>query len=255
MSARRRGSGDESPAVALDQLSQAALKVARTARKHNKSLAGDNFYGNKLAEMRADATNAFAALGSQSAGDTSALAELIQTVFSAKTRQAERLAAVRELSYALRTTWKQTKTATLTTSDEGVFPLTILTQANRSYITTIGRQMNGCFAQGWYDACAVMMRRLVEIVIIEAFEHKNISNKIKDTNGDYRHLSDLVGLALAEPAFTLSRNSKRALPKLRDLGHLSAHGRYYHATRTDIDQIQQGCRVVVEEFLHHAGLL
>jgi len=74
-------------------------------------------------------------------------------------------------------------------------------------------------------------------------------------NGDYRHLSELVGLAISEPAFTLSRNSKRTLPKLRDVGHLSAHGRYYHATRNDIENAQQDFRIVVEEFLHHAGLL
>ena len=67
--------------------------------------------------------------------------------------------------------------------------------------------MNGCFEQGWYDACAVMMRRLLEIAIIEAFEHENIANKIiankiKDANGDYFQLSDLVGKAIAETALT-----------------------------------------------------
>ena len=45
------------------------------------------------------------------------------------------------------------------------------------------------------------------------------------------------------------------LPQLRDIGHLSAHGRHYQARREDIDRVQQGCRVVIEELLHHAGLL
>jgi hypothetical protein len=114
--------------------------------------------------------------------------------------------------------------------------------------------MNGCFSQGWYDASAVMMRRLLEIAIIEAFEAKGIAAKIKDPNGDYLQLSDLIGRALNEGSWTLSRNCRKALPALRDAGHASAHGRYYHARREDLEGLRAGCRVVIEEFLHHAGL-
>ena len=136
-----------------------------------------------------------------------------------------------------------------------MFPLGLLGQANRGYLTTVARQMNGCFVAGWYDACAVMMRRLIEIAIIEAFEHHSIGDRIKDADGNYRQLSDLVGTALAEQSWSLSRNTKKYLPQLRDLGHRSAHGRYYHAQRDDIERVHDGFRIVVEEFLHHGGLL
>jgi hypothetical protein len=62
-------------------------------------------------------------------------------------------------------------------------------------------------------------------------------------------------MSLAEPAFNLSRHARKALPKLRDAGHFSAHGRYFHAAPEDIDKMQPDCRVVIEEFLHLAGLL
>ena len=78
---------------------------------------------------------------------------------------------------------------------------------------------------------------------------------IKDAAGDYFHLSDLITRALNESSWTLSRNCKKALPLLRDAGHNSAHGRYYHARREDIEGLCPGCRIVIEEFLHHAGLL
>ena len=68
-------------------------------------------------------------------------------------------------------------------------------------------------------------------------------------------LTDLVTAALGEPALSLSRNSKKFLPQLRDVGHMSAHGRYFHAKKEDVERLRQGCRVVVEEFLHHAELL
>jgi hypothetical protein len=36
---------------------------------------------------------------------------------------------------------------------------------------------------------------------------------------------------------------------------MSAHGRYFNARREDVESIRVSCRVVIEEFLHHAGLL
>ena len=115
--------------------------------------------------------------------------------------------------------------------------------------------MNGCFREGWYDGCAVMMRRLVEIAIIEAFEHHNREHRIKDDNDNYLPLTELVNRALAEPAFRLSRNAKIELPKLRNIGHRSAHGCHFTAQRADIAKIEDGVRVVVEELFAQAGLL
>jgi hypothetical protein len=236
----------------LESLARSALDISKKARRQKKKLKGDNFYSNKLATLRADATNAFRSLSLASVGDSSAIAELIDSVFSPLTDHQQRSTACQELSYHLRTTWRS---AQVPCEDEGLFPLSILAQAKRGYLVTIGRQMNGCFTTGWYDAAAVMMRRLIEIVIIEAFEAKGLAAKIKDSDGNYLQLSDLVAKALAEPTWSLSRNSKKALPKLRDIGHMSAHGRYFCARKEDLEAVKPGCRVVVEEFLHHAGLI
>lgn len=244
----------DSPASRLEATVHHALALARKARRARKSLSSDNYYGNKLVELRAEATNLFRDLSAQSAGDATAMAEMIQTVFSPSTNSGDRLSASRDLIYALRTTWRQVaQPATPPTSP--VFPLSILNQTNRGYILAIGRQMNGAFGQDWHDAAAVMMRRLLEIAIIEAFESKGIAGKITGQDGNYLHLSDLVHAAIGEPAFNLSRNSRKYLPQVRDVGHLSAHGRYYLARREDIEKIQQACRVVIEELLHIAGLI
>jgi hypothetical protein len=224
------------------------------ARRQRRSLSGDNYYANKMLELRADATNAFRELSAQSAGDTSAMAEMIETVFSAHIDRNRRSQTARELLFSLRTTWRTPSIAGPSVGTQ-LFPLTILDQTRRGYLTSVGRQMNGCFTSGWYDACAVMLRRLVEISLIEAFEAKGLAAKIRDTNGNYVQLSALVSAALAERAWTLSRNAKAALPHLRDVGHRSAHGRYFHARREDIERVRDAARVVVEEFLHHAGLL
>jgi hypothetical protein len=214
MTARRPSRGRGLPAVLLDELAKQALEVAKKARRHRKSLSGDNFYGNKLVELRLDAATAFEEINEQSTGDVAAIAELIEVIFEAATARNDRLKACRELSFSLRKVGRETSATALPEGEEGFFPATILAQAKRRYISAIGRQMNGCYASGWRDACAVMMRRLLEIVIIEAFEAKGIGAKIKGADDNYFHLSKLIDLALAEPRLTLSRNTKIALPKV-----------------------------------------
>lgn len=256
MPRRRRQSAEEAAGpAALESLVQQALDLTRKARKHRQNLAGANFYANKLVELRADAINAFRDLSARTVGDVSAMAEMIEAVFSPHTVPKDRLAIARELFFSLRTTWRRQSKPSLPKEEEGLFPLSILGQTQRGYLTSIGRQMNGCYSAGWYDPAVVMMRRLIEISIIEAFEGRSLAHKIKDTKGDYLHLSDLIDRALAEGTWTLSRNTRRILPQLRDVGHMSAHGRYYTARKEDIERVRQGCRVAVEEFLHHANLL
>lgn len=169
----------------------AALGCAKTAARHNQSLSGANFYANKMADLRADATIAFGNFSSGTVSDTSALGELMQKVFSASASAKDRSQAARELQFALKTTWAEVKPNQETLEENGLFPLATLAQTKRGYLVAVGRQMNGSYSAGWYDACAVMMRRLLESAIIEAFEARKIDEKIKDGNGDF---FDLIAL-------------------------------------------------------------
>lgn len=232
-----------------------ALTVAKTARKHRQSLNGVNHYANKMASIRADATNAFRRFSGKTLGDTTALAELMQHVFSVDASAKDRAQAARDLQFALKTTWANAAADQSHLEDDGIFPLVILNQTNRGYLIAVGRQMNGCYTSEWHDASAVMMRRLLESSIIEAFETRKIDAKIKDENGDFFPLTALIKTALAETAWNLPRNVRKELPNLRDLGHRSAHNRYYVATKPDIDKHLGVYREAVEAFLHLARLL
>jgi hypothetical protein len=130
---------------------------------------------------------------------------------------------------------------------------TALVKNTRVYIEKIANQINGCYELGWFDACAVMIRRLLETLIIEVFEHHKIEAKIKK-NGDYVYLRDLINITLAENTWTLGRNTKNALPKLKDIGDKSAHSRRFIAVRNDIDDIKVELRGVVQELLILAKL-
>ncbi|MCK1691449.1 hypothetical protein [Bradyrhizobium sp. 145] len=89
--------------------------------------------------------------------------------------------------------------------EEGVAPtshfviMKSLTYDTRSYIAQIAQQINGSYEKGWYDACAVMIRRLIETLIIETFEKHGVAHKIKGLGGDYLFLKDLITATL-EPA-------------------------------------------------------
>ncbi|MBV1790795.1 hypothetical protein KQ940_22260 [Marinobacterium sp. D7] len=129
-----------------------------------------------------------------------------------------------------------------------------LVRGTRGYIERITHQINGTYSNGWYDSCAVMIRRLIETLIIEAFENHNIANSIKNSSGDFYYLSDLISKTLSEPSWNLSRNARQALPNLKDIGDKSAHSRRFNAVRHDIDKVNPQIRVVVQEFVYLAGL-
>ena len=130
-----------------------------------------------------------------------------------------------------------------------------LVRNTRVYIERVVHQINGCYTNGMYDACAVMIRRFLEILIIESFEHHQIAEKIKNSNGDFVYLSDLITTTISETSWNLSRNTKSALPKLKDIGDKSAHSRRFNAVRSDIDRIMPDLRLVAQELIYLADLI
>lgn len=124
----------------------------------------------------------------------------------------------------------------------------------RGYLEKIVNQINGSYEKGWFDACAVMIRRLLETLIIECYETHKISASIKNQSGDFLYLRDLIAAMLSESSWNIGRNAKRSLPKLKDIGDKSAHSRRFNARRWDIDKVVDDLRVVAEELVYLAGL-
>ena len=129
-----------------------------------------------------------------------------------------------------------------------------LVRGTRGYIERIANHVNGAYENGWYDACAVMIRRLLETLIIEAFERHHVADRIKNTSGDFLYLRDLVSRTLEESSWNLTRNCKQALPRIKDIGDRSAHSRRYNAVRGDLAPLVTDIRLVVQEFLYLADL-
>src|SRR5262249_26017925 len=117
---------------------------------------------------------------------------------------------------------------------------------------------NGSFHSGYYNASAVMLRRLLETLIIEAYEHLNREIEIKDGGGNYLMLSDLAERVCGENGhrgINLGRDSKKAMKDARNVRNWSAHARRFLAHAGDFSKFQAGMRLLVQELIQIADLV
>lgn len=129
------------------------------------------------------------------------------------------------------------------------FPLSIFDNT-RTHLVKIAIQACKSYDNEIFDGCAVLTRKLLEILIIETFERYGIEDRIKDKNGYFYYLSDLIDRLLSESKWTIGRNAKQAIPSLKKMGDQSAHNRRYFAQRSDIEKIKDDLRVVLDELVH-----
>jgi hypothetical protein len=108
-------------------------------------------------------------------------------------------------------------------------------------------EANRCFDSGCCNGCAALIRRIVECLIIEAFENCELSEKIKGIDGEYLELKALIGKAGAERKLNLSRQTKRALPELKFFGDLGVHGRRHFVVADDLKAHKNDARIAIEE--------
>ena len=168
----------------------------------------------------------------------------------------------RNALYALRQLQESAEEATQSPL-EGTKPRTArvidpsLVAGTRGYLEKVADQINGTYENGWYDACAVMLRRFVETLIIETYIAKNIEGRIKDANGDFLTLQMLIDKARSDPDLNLSRNTKKVLLRLKKLGDLSAHNRRFVAKRSYFDELFEDLHLdmqtLIQDFVHEAG--
>ena len=116
----------------------------------------------------------------------------------------------------------------------------------RSYIQALVVQINGSRQFEIFDGCAVLMRRLMEVLIIDAYEATGRRDKIL-YNGDYMQLSGLIGELRSGSDFKLSRNAPKWLTRCKTLGDNAAHSRTYITKKLDIDDFSADYRNLISE--------
>lgn len=137
------------------------------------------------------------------------------------------------------------------TSSSEVLDETFFCQV-RGYLDRLIFQINHTYSEHCYDACAVLMRRFFEIILILTYEHYGIQDEIKQ-QGDYMMLEGIVANAINNKTLNLSR-SRNTYDEFRKLGNFAAHKIYYNTRKSDIDKVMQNYRVALEELYYKSGL-
>lgn len=144
------------------------------------------------------------------------------------------------------------------TSEEIVFSPSILPESlfeeTRGYIERLAKQINASYDHGLFDGCAVLMRRLLELSLIHAYENIGIKSQIVTATGDYVELKDMINNAQSNRTLSLSRGAKVCIDEFRRLGNFSAHKIMYNCRRDDIKNIALDYRATIEELFYKAGL-
>lgn len=126
--------------------------------------------------------------------------------------------------------------------------------STRGYIEKICVQLNGAYQYGFYDCAAVMIRRIIETLIIEAYEKLGREVEIKGEDNDYLMLGKLIEKTTASSGLSISRETKKGLKEIKKLGDLSAHNRRFNAKKNDIDRINDSLRMAFEDLANLAEL-
>ncbi len=127
-------------------------------------------------------------------------------------------------------------------------------QGTRFYLEKLCHQINGAYEYGFYDASAVLSRRLMESLIIDVYVYKGIHHEIKP-GGTFLMLDGLITHIRNHKSIVLSRNAPKSMEAIKQLGDTAAHDRTYITQAKDLDDAKASYRRLIQELLTLAGLM
>lgn len=132
----------------------------------------------------------------------------------------------------------------------GLFPLSIVSKA-KGFVQSVALQANGCYEKGWYDASAVMLRRLIEILIVDCFDVYDALDRIKDSEGNIFGLRKLVEefVDKSDDLWHIERGVGMVIKKLKGVGDDAAHGRYKKTLRQSLDRHKADLAIALQQIV------
>lgn len=130
-----------------------------------------------------------------------------------------------------------------------------IVQGTRPYLEKMAFQANGRYGYAFYDACAVICRRVIESLLIDAFDGQGHIAAITNSNGDLCGLEEIIGVARSGQYLKLPRRAADVLDKIKRIGDTAVHDRYHIATKHDMDEFCTDFRKVISQLLGIAGII
>ena len=125
----------------------------------------------------------------------------------------------------------------------------------RNYLDRLIQQINFTYGNNCYDACAVLMRRLFEVLLVLAYQNMGIEGGITNHDGSHKMLEGIVKDAVQNKALGVPARISKNFNAFREVGNNSAHSITYTAGKLDIDNISRDYRVMMEDLYNRAGLM
>jgi hypothetical protein len=122
------------------------------------------------------------------------------------------------------------------------------------HLEALAVQINGTYQAGFYDACAVMCRRLLGCMLLLAFEGAKKSEVVRDIHGEYLELADLIPLASSSRHIKLARRAATVMRMIEYVGELAARHPAYVTQQKDIDKQRSGFRRLIAELIRLAEI-
>ena len=125
--------------------------------------------------------------------------------------------------------------------------------STRGYLEQLAHQINGAYDSGFFDACAVLCRRLMESLVIEVYVHDGRHHEIQQ-DGVFVSLDRLLKHIKGDRAIILGRNTPKTMDEIKRLGDTAAHDRTYITTQVDIDDLKSRFRSMIADLLQISGI-
>ena len=125
----------------------------------------------------------------------------------------------------------------------------------RPFLTKLIQQINFCYGHNCYDACAVLMRRLFEVLLVLTYQNKGVEGDIQKPDGSHKMLEGIVKDAVQNQSLGIPSRISKNFDAFREVGNNSAHSITYTAGKLDIDNIVRDYRVMLEDLYTRAGLM
>lgn len=125
----------------------------------------------------------------------------------------------------------------------------------RPFIDRLIKQINFTYGNNCYDACAILMRRLFEVLLVLSYQNLGIEEDITNSQGNHFMLEGIIKNAVQNKKLNIPSRNANNFNAFREVGNNSAHSITYTAGKKDIDDIIINYRVMMEDLYNRAGLL
>jgi hypothetical protein len=122
------------------------------------------------------------------------------------------------------------------------------------YLLRLIPQINGCWEKEYYEACAMLLRRLTETLLITLYHKRGWTDDLRDPKTkDFFTLKTIINKVCGDQRIGLETRVQDGLKALKELGDVAAHDFRIHIRKSDLEKLRTSIRFTTERLLFKIG--